>query len=90
MTFQNKRLVGILVFIAMLLFVPVIAMQYTKEVNWTLIDFVVAGFLLFGTGISCELVLRRVKKTRTRVAICGAILIALLIIWVELAVGIFG
>ena len=90
MTFQNKRLIGILVFIAMLLFVPLIAMQYSNGVNWTFTDFAVAGLLLFGTGISCELVLRKVKKTRTRVAICGAILIALLIIWVELAVGIFG
>ncbi len=65
-------------------------MQFTDEVNWTLFDFVVMGILLLGTGLMCELVLRRVKKIGHRIAICGALLLALLIIWAELAVGVFG
>lgn len=90
MTLQNKRLTGILLTVALLLLVPFLAMQFTNEVNWTLADFVVAGALLLGTGLSCELVLRKVKKTRHRIAICAAILLALALIWIELAVGIFG
>ncbi|WP_121355665.1 hypothetical protein [Flavisolibacter nicotianae] len=90
MTLQNKRLTGILLTVALLLLVPFLAMQFTNEVNWTLADFVVAGALLLGTGLSCELVLRKVKKTRYRIAICAAILLALALIWIELAVGIFG
>jgi hypothetical protein len=65
-------------------------MQFTNEVNWDLSDFVVMGVLLLGTGLLCELVLRKVKKTEHRVLICGALLIALFLIWAELAVGIFG
>ena len=90
MTLQNKRLTGILLTVALLLLVPFLAMQFTNEVNWTLADFVVAGALLLGTGLSCELVLRKVKKTQYRIAICAAILLALALIWIELAVGIFG
>jgi hypothetical protein len=50
----------------------------------------VAGVLLLGTGLLCELVMRKVKNIKTRLAICGVILLALLIIWIELAVGLFG
>jgi peptidoglycan/LPS O-acetylase OafA/YrhL len=87
---QNKRLVGIVLTVALLLLIPFIAMQFTNEVNWTLFDFMVAGVLLLGTGLLCELVIRKVKNIKYRLAICGVILIALLLIWIELAVGIFG
>jgi hypothetical protein len=48
------------------------------------------GVLLFGTGLACELVLRKVKKPVHRLLVCGAILFALFLVWAELAVGIFG
>lgn len=87
---QNKRLTGILLTATFLLLLPLIAMQFTNEVNWSASDFIIMGVLLFGTGLLCELVLRKVKKTEHRIAICGAILLALFLIWAELAVGIFG
>ena len=86
---QNKRLIIIVITVAFLLLIPLIAMQFTDEVNWTLLDFVVAGALLLGTGLFCELVIRKVNKIRLRIAICLAILAMLLIIWAELAVDIF-
>jgi hypothetical protein len=85
----NKRLSIILLALAIILLVPLIAMQFTTEVNWTLLDFVVAAVLLFSTGLMCELALRKIKKTKYRIAICVALLLALLLIWTELAVGVF-
>ena len=90
MIMQNKRLFVIVLTVALLLLIPFIAMQFTNEVNWTLSDFVVAGVLLLGTGLLCELVLRNVKKTGHRMAICAVLLAALFLVWAELAVGIFG
>lgn len=87
---QNKRLIGILLSAAMLLLIPPVAMQFTNEVSWTLFDFIVMGVLLFGTGLLCELVLRKVKHTRNRILICAIVLAAFFLIWAELAVGIFG
>ena len=87
---QNKRLIGIVLTVVLLLLIPLIAMQFTKEVDWKLIDFVVMGVLLIGTGLLCELVMRKVKKVGHRIIICGVVLVALLLIWAELAVGIFG
>lgn len=90
MIMENKRLIGIVVTIVFLLLIPLIAMKFTHEVNWTLSDFVVAGVLLLCTGIIGELVMRTVKKTNHRIILCAFILIALFLIWIELAVGIFG
>lgn len=89
-TVKNVRLIGILVTATILLLMPLVAMQFTKEVNWTALDFIVAGILLYGTGLACELVLRKVQSTRYRVFICVGILLALFLIWAELAVGVFG
>jgi len=87
---NNKRLTFILITATILLLIPLVAMQFTEEVNWTLADFLVAGVLLYGTGLLCELILRKVKKVKLRIALCIAIIIVLLLIWAEMAVGIFG
>ena len=90
MVAQNKRLFAILLSVPLLLFVPLIAMQFTSEVNWSPFDFLIMGILLLSTGLICELVLRKVKRTEHRIIVCAAILAILFIIWAELAVGIFG
>lgn len=87
---QNKRLFGIVLTVALLLLVPFIAMQFTKEVNWSPFDFGLAGVLLFGTGLMFELLLRKVKNSSYRIALCVLLLAGLLLVWLELAVGIFG
>jgi hypothetical protein len=76
--------------IALLLLIPLIAMQFTDEVNWSPFDFVLMGVLLIGTGLVGEWALRKVKNLTYRVAAIGAILFAFFLIWAELAVGIFG
>jgi hypothetical protein len=87
---KNKRLIGILSAIALLLLIPLIAIQFSDEVKWTLADFVVMGFLLISTGLLCELVIRKVSKINWRIALCLVILLVFFLIWAELAVGIFG
>lgn len=87
---QNIRLIAIFLTVAALLLVPFIAMTFTDEVKWTPFDFVVAGVLLLGTGLAIEIVLRIVKQFKYRLAMCAAILFALLIVWAELAVGLIG
>ncbi|MGB3173514.1 MAG: hypothetical protein WBB12_06670 [Saprospiraceae bacterium] len=87
---NNNRLLIIVVTVAFLLLIPFIAMQYTEEVSWNLSDFVVAGVLLLGTGLLCELVIRKVNQKGLRIVICVALLTILLLLWAELAVGILG
>ncbi len=87
---QNKRLFCILLAVPALLLIPFTAMQFTKEVNWDIADFLVMGALLAGTGLMIELVLRKVKNPMHRLAFCAGILFVLFLVWAELAVGIFG
>ena len=85
-----KKLLLLLSTIFLLVLIPLIAMQFTNEVNWSIMDFVVAGVLLFGTGLTIEFVLRKVKTRKNRIIICGIIILLLLLLWIELAIGIFG
>lgn len=82
---QNKRLIGIVLAVGVLLLIPVV-----KRFPWSRFDFIIAGVLLLGTGLACEVVLRNVKTLKYRLAICAVILFALFIVWAELAVGLIG
>ena len=80
-----------MVFTAMLLLLlPLIAMQFTTEVNWAIGDFIVAGVLLFGTILFLELILKVVPIKNYRIGLIALLFILLFLLWAELAVGIFG
>jgi hypothetical protein len=87
---KNKRLIIILSVVVVLLLIPLIAMQFTTEVDWSVFDFAIMFILLTGTGLTIELTLRTVKSTGYRIMLCAGILLVLLLVWAELAVGIFG
>ena len=90
MAMKNKKLYIILAVLGIILIIPLIAMQFTEEVNWSLLDFIVAGILLLSAGFMLEIILRKVKSTKYKIVICLTLLILLILIWTELAVGIFG
>lgn len=73
-----------------LLLLPLTAMQFTDEVTWGPGDFVVAGILLFGAGLTYELLSRRACAMAYRTAAGVAVAAALLLIWTNLAVGLIG
>ena len=75
--------------IAVLLLLPLLAMQFTDEVNWTGYDFVAMSILLIGAGAIYEIAVRRTAARRYRLFIGAAILAVVLLIWAEGAVGIF-
>ncbi|MDP2301674.1 MAG: hypothetical protein Q8N03_04525 [Ignavibacteria bacterium] len=87
---RYKSTAIILFIVGLILLIPFIAMQQTNEVNWTLSDFVVAGFLLTGTGIAFDIISRKSSKISYRFASAIAICTALFMVWSNLAVGIIG
>lgn len=72
-----------------LLILPVIAMQFTTEVNWGPEDFAAAAVLLGGAGIALEMAARLLVDPAKRALAGLAILALLLVVWAELAVGVF-
>ena len=75
--------------IAVLLLLPLIAMQFTREVAWDAADFAFAGILLIGAGLIFELAAWRTRTLVWRLAIGGALIFAVLLIWADAAVGVF-
>lgn len=66
------------------------AMQFTKEVNWTISDFLVMGILLFTTVFTIDFLLKKFKTLKSRLILIVGIVVLLALVWAELAVGIFG
>jgi hypothetical protein len=74
----------------LLLLVPLVAMQFTAEVEWDETDFIIMGLLIFGTGFSYKLVSMRSKSIIYRTALGVALATAFFLVWSNLAVGIIG
>ena len=80
---KNKRLIIILSIVVCILLIPLIAMQFTDEVNWTLVDFIIGGIVLFGFGFLIDLVLSKLKTSRHKVLIITILILILILIWME-------
>ena len=74
----------------LILLLPLVAMLLTDEVVWGPADFVVAGALLVGTGLLLELAVKKAGTIAYRAAVGVALTAALLLVWINLAVGIIG
>jgi hypothetical protein len=85
----HNSLVGISFVTAVILMIPLFAMQVSTEWDWQLPDFIIIGTLIFGTGLLVETVRHKVRNQTKRTAIIIALVLAALFIWAELAVGIF-
>lgn len=75
---------------ALLLAVAFFCNLFVEGFDWSLPDFMIAGFLLFGTAFVINLVVNSKKTFLFKLIICGIVLLVLMLIWAELAVGIFG
>ncbi|WP_246498518.1 hypothetical protein [Microvirga soli] len=75
---------------ALLLLMPMVAMQFTDEVNWDGTDFLVFGAMLLGACGAYELATRMTGNAAYRAAFGVAVVAAFILIWMNLAVGIIG
>ena len=73
-----------------LLLIPLIGMTITDEINWSPFDFIFMGSLLIFLGIGINFVSNRAKNLKNRVLYIGILVIIFMLIWAELAVGLFG
>ena len=81
------RIIGWGVAVALLI-APFVAMQFTREVNWTASDFMVFGVMLLAVGIPIELAAWHSGNRTYLGAASLALLGAFLVTWANLAVGI--
>jgi hypothetical protein len=74
----------------LLLLIPLFGNIFSNQVNWSLFDFIVMGFLLGLTGLSIHFINEKLRNKTFKIVTIIFALIIFLIIWVELAVGVFG
>lgn len=75
---------------ASILLLPLLAMQFSKEANWSMFDFVAAWILLFSAGFTYKLIVRKANNNLYKAASFIAVGTALFLVWSNLAVGIIG
>lgn len=85
---QNKVFLWIAFVTGLVLLIPLVAMQFTNEVNWDGADFIVMGTLLFGMGSIFVLIARKINK-KHRIAVAFVLVAVFIYLGAELAVGIF-
>lgn len=86
----SKKIAVLALATAFLLSIPLVAMQFTREVDWGPVDFMVMGTLIFGTGLAYILITRKANHITYRFAAGMALATAFLLIWANLAVGLIG
>lgn len=87
---QSSRLrLALWGFAGLLLLIPAVGMQFSAEMNWGIEDFIAAAVLIGGAGLGIELAVRLIKSRTAMFAAIAGVLAVLLLIWAEVAVGIF-
>jgi hypothetical protein len=72
------------------LLIPMIGMLISSDWDWGVFDFVFMFVLLFGMGVTYELVSRKADTVAYKAATGVAVVAALLLVWINAAVGIIG
>ena len=85
----NRIRTGFWSLAALVLLLPAIAMTLTTEVNWGPGDFAIMAGLLCMVGLGIELALRATISGTARLLAIAGMVGLFLIVWAELAVGLF-
>lgn len=75
---------------AALLALPAVAMQFTREVDWTHSDFVIMGLVIAAACGAVDVGMRMSSQLAYRAGVAVAVGGAFLLVWINLAVGILG
>ena len=75
---------------ALILLLPLLAMQFTEKVAWDPADFAIFGTMLVGACGTYELAARVTGNNAYRAAVGVALAAAFILVWMTLAVGIIG
>jgi hypothetical protein len=66
-----RSVVRVALCVALVLSLPLVAMQFTDEVVWSLGDFIVVGILLTAIGVALELALRKAGSLAIAIGIAA-------------------
>ena len=88
--FLLNMMIKILPIVGIILLIPMIAMQFTDEVNWSFLDFIIMGIMLSISGLALGIIIKKIKDYKYRNIFITIIVMIFLLTWAELGVGLFG
>lgn len=83
---SSLKLLGITL---LLMLIPLMANWLNNEFHWKFGDFILMGAMIYGLGLITLILMNVVKNKILRLIVTGIFFLLFLLIWVELAVGIF-
>jgi hypothetical protein len=86
----SRSVIGIALVTILILMIPLVAMQFTDEVKWSPVDFIIMGALIFSTGMGFILITRSSPNAAYKIAAALTFATAFLMVWANLAVGLIG
>jgi hypothetical protein len=89
MLIPYKNIVRVVIIVGIILLIPLIMTIHDGAVegvgwNWTPIDFITMGGILFIAGLAIDIAIRKLTRVNRIIAV-AIIVFAFLILWVELA-----
>lgn len=73
-----------------LITIPLVGMQFSAEVVWSIFDFGIAWTMIFGAGFTFQLISSKAENSAYKIATGLAAFTSLAVLWVNGAVGIIG
>jgi hypothetical protein len=83
---SSLKLLGITL---LLMLIPLMANWLNNEFHWKFGDFILMGAMIYGLGLISLILMNVAKNKILRCIVTGLFFLLFLLIWVELAVGIF-
>jgi hypothetical protein len=87
---STRAIVRVILGTTGLLLIPLLGMLVSDEVQWNSFDFLVMGTLIATTWLTFEALVSRHQKLESKLVVGMIMLAVFLLIWAELAVGVFG
>ncbi len=78
-----------IIYTLILLTIPFLSNMYINDFNWSLVDFIIVGVLIFSFLSFTDFIRKKFSGIKEILAII-IIIIVFILLWAELAVGIFG
>lgn len=86
---KTKQIVRPLILVVGILLIPALAMFFSVGGwSWKISDFIIMGSLILGTGLLIEAAHMKIKNKNQRIIVIGLIVLALVLLYIHLAVGI--
>ena len=78
-----------IIYTLILLIIPFLSNMYIIDFNWSLVDFIIMGVLIFSCLSFISFTRKKLSGIKEILAII-IVVIVFILLWAELAVGIFG